>query len=82
MKTIGSFIKKLIVYLIQFYQRWVSPLFLPACRFSPSCSEYTCVAVKRYGVLRGLYMGTHRLMRCHPFHPGGYDPVPESIDRN
>lgn len=60
---------------ISFYQRHVSPLKKPSCRFYPTCSEYTRQAVERYGVIRGIAMGTRRVMRCHPFNPGGYDPV-------
>ena len=62
--------------LIRGYQRLVSPALPPSCRFSPSCSRYSLEAVQRYGVVRGGWMGLRRLLRCHPFHPGGYDPVP------
>ncbi|HHX63596.1 MAG TPA: membrane protein insertion efficiency factor YidD [Chloroflexi bacterium] len=61
---------------IRFYQRFISPALPPSCRFTPSCSQYTYEAVARYGVLRGVWMGVNRLLRCHPFNPGGYDPVP------
>lgn len=64
------------VALIRQYQRWISPYTPPACRFSPTCSEYTAQAVARYGVIRGGWLGVRRLLRCHPFRPGGYDPVP------
>ncbi len=64
------------VALIRGYQRFISPAFPPRCRFSPSCSQYTLEAVERYGLVRGSWMGLKRIVRCHPFHPGGYDPVP------
>lgn len=65
-----------VIVLIRFYQRVISPLFPPSCRYTPSCSQYTLEAVTKYGAARGLFMGGRRLLRCHPFHPGGYDPVP------
>ncbi len=65
-----------VIGLIRFYQRVISPLFPPSCRYTPSCSQYTLEAVTKYGAARGLFMGGRRLLRCHPFHPGGYDPVP------
>lgn len=68
--------KQLIVALIRGYQRYLSPLMGPSCRFHPTCSHYTLEAVERYGALRGGWMGFRRILRCHPFHPGGYDPVP------
>ena len=68
-------IQKLILTFIIFYQRFVSPLTVPACRFYPSCSEYSLQAIKRYGPWRGLWLSLRRILKCHPFHPGGYDPV-------
>ncbi len=64
------------VVLIRLYQRWISPYLPPSCRFFPSCSEYAAQAVTRHGLFRGGWLALRRLLRCHPFHPGGYDPVP------
>ncbi|HVT21400.1 MAG TPA: membrane protein insertion efficiency factor YidD [Mycobacteriales bacterium] len=69
-----------IVGLLHVYQRWVSPLFAPHCRYYPSCSSYAVTAVTRYGALRGGWLAVRRLARCHPWHPGGVDPVPERSD--
>lgn len=62
--------------LIRGYQKVISPVLPPSCRFHPSCSQYTLEAVQRYGVLKGSWLGLRRLSRCHPFNPGGFDPLP------
>ena len=71
--------KKIITWLvvggITFYRQFNSPLKPPSCRFVPTCSEYALQAIEKYGVVRGLIMAVRRILRCHPFHPGGYDPV-------
>jgi putative membrane protein insertion efficiency factor len=67
--------KKVGVTLIKLYRRVVSPMLPPSCRFTPSCSLYTLQAIEKYGLLRGSFMGARRLLRCHPFSEGGYDPV-------
>ena len=67
--------RAVLIALIRGYQLVISPMLPPSCRFTPTCSAYTLEAVRRYGALRGAYMGVRRLLRCHPFHPGGYDPV-------
>ncbi len=69
-------IKKLFILLIRFYQRFISPFIGPHCRFTPTCSQYALEAIKKYGALKGGYLATRRLLKCHPFHEGGYDPVP------
>lgn len=69
--------KKLVLALIRFYQRRISPAFPARCRFSPTCSAYAYEAVCRYGVLKGSFLALKRLLRCHPFYKGDwYDPVP------
>lgn len=68
--------KRIALALIKMYQNTVSPALPPLCRFVPSCSEYAYQAIAKYGVLRGGWMALRRLSRCHPFNPGGYDPVP------
>lgn len=70
--------RALAVLLIRIYQWTVSPLLGPRCRFYPSCSQYALEAVRSFGVLRGALLALRRLARCHPFHPGGFDPVPPS----
>ena len=62
--------------LLRFYKRFISPLLPPMCRFEPTCSVYMMRAVEKYGAVRGVWLGLRRLARCHPFNPGGWDPVP------
>jgi hypothetical protein len=69
-------IVKGLTTLIRIYQLLVSPLLGAVCRFEPSCSHYAHTAIVRYGALRGTWLAVRRLLRCHPFNPGGYDPVP------
>jgi len=68
--------KWLFLELIRGYQRFISPMLPPACRFHPSCSHYTYGAIQIHGPVRGVWMGGLRILRCNPFHPGGFDPVP------
>jgi len=68
-------VRRVLISLLKLYKVAISPLLPPSCRFVPTCSEYAREAIERYGALRGMWMGLRRLLRCHPFHPGGYDPV-------
>jgi len=69
-------LKKLLILLIKFYRKFISPLKgKPSCRFYPTCSQYALEAVTRYGALKGSYLAIRRLLKCHPFNPGGFDPV-------
>lgn len=65
--------KKVFIKLIRLYQRYISPLTPPTCRFQPTCSNYAVEAISEYGVIKGTWLGTKRILKCHPFHPGGYD---------
>ena len=67
--------RRLFIGLIQIYRRFLSPMLPPTCRYEPSCSLYTVQAIEKYGVVRGLFMGILRVLRCHPFARGGFDPV-------
>ena len=68
--------KKLLILPIRFYQRYVSPMLPPACRFTPTCSQYAIEAIQKHGALKGLWLALRRLLRCHPGGGSGYDPVP------
>ena len=74
------YMRKLALWFVfkslRFYQYAISPHFPPCCRYYPTCSVYAYEAVEEYGICRGLFMALRRLLRCHPFHPGGYDPLP------
>lgn len=73
--------KKIFLALVVFYQRFISPLTPPTCRFYPTCSEYTREAIQYHGAFKGLYLGIRRILKCHPFHKGGFDPVPLKKDK-
>ena len=69
--------KYVLIQLIRGYRLLISPLFPPTCRFQPTCSNYAMTAIARFGVVKGSWLAAKRILRCHPFHPGGYDPVPK-----
>ncbi len=68
--------RKLLVALVKYYRKNISPLKKPSCRFAPTCSAYALEALEKYGALKGTWLALRRLLKCHPFHKGGYDPVP------
>lgn len=72
----SSLPSRMITAAVRFYQRYLSPLKRPTCIYLPTCSQYMLEAVSKYGALKGGWLGVKRLLRCHPFHAGGYDPVP------
>lgn len=80
LKKIAFFIrdipKNLLLLIILFYRKCISPILPPSCRYTPTCSEYAIIAVRRYGFIKGFILAVKRIARCHPWHEGGYDPVP------
>ncbi len=73
---IRKLFSRLLIAPIRFYQRAISPLLPPACRFTPTCSQYAVEAIQKHGPIKGLYLALRRLLRCHPWGGSGYDPVP------
>ncbi|NPC93837.1 membrane protein insertion efficiency factor YidD [Bacillus sp. WMMC1349] len=69
--------KTLFLLIIRTYQKWISPILPPSCRFYPTCSNYGLEAIQKHGALKGGWLTMKRILKCHPFHPGGIDPVPE-----
>lgn len=71
----SNLLVKCCVFLVRIYQKYISPLKGPTCRFIPTCSQYTILALQKYGFFKGSYLAIKRILKCHPFHPGGYDPI-------
>lgn len=76
MEKTQSPLQVIFIGLIKLYQRFISPMLGPHCRFQPTCSQYTLQAIASHGVLKGCWLGARRIGKCHPLHPGGHDPVP------
>ncbi|KMT51765.1 membrane protein insertion efficiency factor YidD [Bacillus cytotoxicus] len=72
--------KQIFIGIIRFYQKFISPMTPPTCRFYPTCSHYGLEAFQTYGALKGFWLTLKRILKCHPFHPGGFDPVPDKKD--
>lgn len=73
--------KKILMLLIKLYQKAISPLMPPSCRFHPTCSSYGLEAIETHGALKGSWLAIRRISKCHPFHEGGFDPVPEKVKK-
>ncbi|MDS9472956.1 membrane protein insertion efficiency factor YidD [Sporosarcina pasteurii] len=74
--------KKILLSIIKFYQKAISPLTPPTCRFHPTCSQYGFEAIETHGALKGSWLAARRISKCHPFHEGGYDPVPDKNSKD
>ncbi|WP_217994265.1 membrane protein insertion efficiency factor YidD [Bacillus sp. AFS023182] len=72
--------KQIFIGIIRFYQKFISPMTPPACRFYPTCSHYGLEAFQKHGTFKGFWLTLKRILKCHPFHPGGFDPVPDKKD--
>ena len=75
-------LQKLVIFLIRGYQKLISPLFAPSCRFNPTCSNYAIEAIKTHGTIKGCWLSCRRILKCHPLHAGGFDPVPQKHNRH
>ena len=76
MRYLRDIPKRVLLWMIRFYRASISPMYPACCRFTPTCSQYAMEAVQKHGALKGGYLALRRILRCHPFHKGGYDPVP------
>lgn len=77
LRSAGAWTARAVIYAIQLYRHTISPLRLPTCRFTPTCSQYAVDALTEYGLLRGGWLATVRLLKCGPWHKGGWDPIPD-----
>jgi putative membrane protein insertion efficiency factor len=69
-------IKQILILFVKTYQNCISPFFAPACRFYPTCSAYAILAIEKHGSFKGFFLAVKRILKCHPFNPGGFDPIP------
>lgn len=76
MSRLATIPRDAAIFALRGYKRFISPLLPPMCRFEPTCSVYAMQAIEKYGIMRGVWLGARRLLRCHPLNPGGWDPVP------
>lgn len=74
-------LKQLLILLVKFYQKFLSPICPGVCRYTPTCSQYMIQAIETYGIIKGLWLGTKRILRCHPWGGSGYDPVPKPTNK-
>ncbi|MEE9397381.1 MAG: membrane protein insertion efficiency factor YidD [Methylococcales bacterium] len=81
METVSQVLRITLLGLIKGYQYFISPLLGSHCRFYPTCSNYAFIAIERFGIFRGCYLSVVRILRCHPWHPGGLDPVPDKFGK-
>lgn len=82
MEKTQSALQSISIWIIRQYQKWISPILGPRCRFDPSCSQYAVEAIKVHGVIIGCWLSIKRILKCHPLHPGGSDPVPSRSKEN
>ncbi len=75
LRKLNNYLTNICIYLVNFYRKFISPLKGPTCRFYPTCSQYSLEAFKKYGLIKGMFLTIKRILKCHPFHPGGYDPL-------
>ncbi len=72
---LNKYLTNICIYLVRFYRKFISPIKGPTCRFYPTCSQYSLEAFKKYGLIKGIFLTIKRILKCHMFHPGGYDPL-------
>ncbi|WP_338294769.1 membrane protein insertion efficiency factor YidD [Planctobacterium marinum] len=82
MEKIDKALRRGLIFLVKLYQRFISPLLGGNCRFHPTCSQYSIMAIEHFGVVKGLWLTIRRIIRCHPLNPGGYDPIPQKTKKN
>ncbi|NTS76350.1 membrane protein insertion efficiency factor YidD [Catenovulum sp. SM1970] len=82
MAKIKKICQQTVILPIRFYQVAISPMLGPNCRFTPTCSQYAITAIEKHGIVKGTWLASRRILKCHPNNPGGYDPVPEKIQKS
>lgn len=82
MEKIDKALRSALIFLVRLYQRFLSPLLGGNCRFHPTCSQYSIMAIEHHGAVKGLWLTIRRIFRCHPLNPGGHDPIPQKTKKN